>query len=53
MTDADVPARGTRLRALGSEHARFQATVIRLRRDLAALRRDRDRLYAGATSRSA
>lgn len=48
MTDGDVPLRGSRLRALAGEHARFEAKVHRLRRDLAALRRDRDRLYATA-----
>ncbi len=52
MTDADVPARGRKLRALATEHARFQSSVLALRSDLAALRRDRDRLYASSPSPS-
>ncbi len=52
ITEPDVPARGRKLRVLATEHARFQRTVMELRSDLAALRRDRDRLYAGSPSRS-
>ena len=53
MTDPDVPARARSLRELASEHARFQCTVMRLRTDLAALRRDRDRLHFAGLARSA
>lgn len=45
--------RGRELRTLANEHAAFQQDVVALRRELAQLRKDRDRLHAGshATSR--
>jgi hypothetical protein len=46
ISDADSPVRGRELRSLAGEHARFQNDVMSLRRELAALRHDRDRLAA-------
>lgn len=48
LTNADVPVRGRELRMLASDHDRVQHDLIALRRELAALRRDRDRLSAGS-----
>lgn len=44
ISDVESPARGRELRALAGEHARFQNDVMSLRRELAELRLDRDRL---------
>lgn len=43
---ADAPVRGRELRSLAGEHARFQNDVMALRRELAELRHERDRLAA-------
>ena len=40
------PVRGGDLRTLAGDHTRFQHDLIELRRELAALRRERDRLRA-------
>ena len=48
ISNSESPVRGRELRALAYEHARFQGDVIALRRELAELRHDRDRLRAGA-----
>ncbi len=48
IDDVSLPVRGRELRALAAEHAKFQRSVIELRRELAALRREYDRLRAGA-----
>lgn len=48
LTNPDVPVRGRELRVLASDHDRFQRDLIALRRELAALRRDRDRVSAGS-----
>lgn len=50
ISNPESPVRGRELRALTYEHARFQSDVIALRRELAELRNDRDRLRAGASS---
>ncbi len=50
---ADQPFRARRLRLLAYEHAQFQRELVALRRELAELARDRDRLRVGAASRSA
>lgn len=47
LIHSESPVRGRELRALAYEHARFQGDVIALRRELAELRHDRDRLQAG------
>ena len=52
ISDAESPMRGRELRALANEHASFQSDVVALRRELAALRQDRDRLRAGSHARS-
>ena len=46
--DGDSLVRGRELRTLAIEHARFQNEVMALRRELAELRYDRDRLHAGS-----
>jgi hypothetical protein len=46
--DGDSLVRGRELRTLATEHARFQNEVMALRRELAELRHDRDRLHAGS-----
>lgn len=51
VSDATSPVRGRELRALASEHAYVQRDVVALRRELAELRHERDRLRAGAGSR--
>ena len=50
ISNSESPVRGRELRALATEHARFQNDVIALRRELAELRNDRDRLQARAGS---
>lgn len=50
LINSESPVRGRELRALAYEHGRFQSDVIALRRELAELRNDRDRLQAGAGS---
>jgi len=52
ISDAGSPVRGRELRSLAGEHARFQNDVMALRRELADLRNDRDRL-AGLHAASA
>ena len=52
ISNSDSPVRGRELRALATEHARFQNDVIALRRELAELRNDRDRLKARVRSRA-
>ena len=44
ISDPDVPVRGRELRKLAGEHAACQRDLIDLRRELAALRDERDRL---------
>ena len=44
ISERGQPFRGQRLRWLAYEHARFQRELIGLRRELAELRRDRERL---------
>jgi hypothetical protein len=46
ISDIEAPVRGRQLRTLAGEHARFQQDVMALRRALADLRHDRDRLAA-------
>ncbi len=46
IDDTALPVRGRELRALAAEHAEVQRSVISLRRELAALRREHDRLRA-------
>ncbi|MBW3608896.1 MAG: hypothetical protein KY463_11160 [Actinobacteria bacterium] len=46
-------ARRLRLRLLATEHAQFQRELVALRRGLAELRHDRDRLCVGSDRRSA
>lgn len=53
ISNPQAPVRGRELRALAYEHARFQNDVIALRRELAELRHDRDRLSAGSHAASA
>jgi hypothetical protein len=48
ILDIASPVRGRRLRVLAAEHGEFQRSVIALRRELAALRREHDRLRANA-----
>lgn len=47
------PFRARRLRALAYEHGQFQRELVALRRELAELRRDRDRLGARSGGSSA
>jgi len=53
ISDTDVPVRGRELRVLASEHSGFQRDLIALRRELAELCHDRDRLRAGSHATSA
>ena len=53
IADTDSIVRGRELRTLAGEHARFQRDVIALRRELAELRHDRDRLWSGTRAASA
>ena len=53
INDTDSIVRGRELRQLASEHARFQREVVALRRELAELRHDRDRVRALARAASA
>ena len=53
ISDSGSPVRGRELRKLASEHARFQREIVALRRELAELRHDRDRLRAGPRAASA
>jgi uncharacterized protein YceH (UPF0502 family) len=46
--DGDSLVRSRELRTLATEHARFQNEVMALRRELAELRHERDRLHAGS-----
>jgi hypothetical protein len=46
INDINSPVRGRDLRSLAGEHARFQRDVMALRRELADLRHERDRLAA-------
>ena len=52
INDSESPVRGRELRSLAAEHGRFQREVVALRRELAELRHDRDRLRAGSHARS-
>ena len=52
ISDVTVPVRGTQVRELTSEHASFERDLIALRRALAELRRERDRLCAGSLAAS-
>ena len=52
ITNASIPVRGRELRALATEHQCFQRDLIALRRELAALRRDRDGRRAHSSVRS-
>lgn len=51
LSDTDAPLRERQIRALTSEHAGFERELVALRRQLAELRRDRDRLNAGRPAR--
>lgn len=53
ITHPDLPVRGPELRRLVAEHDRFGRELIALRRQLAGLRQDRDRLAAALRSASA
>ena len=53
LSDADVPFRARHLRLLAAEHADFQRDLVALRRELAELRSDRERLCVGPRLRSA
>ena len=53
ISDVDEPFRARRLRLLAAEHAEFQRDLIALRRELAELRRDRERLCVAPRLRSA
>lgn len=46
ISDTDSPVRGRELRMLAADHARCQHEVITLRRELAELRHDRERVPA-------
>ena len=48
ISDTESVVRGRELRKLSSEHARFQREIVMLRRELAELRHDRDRMRSGA-----
>jgi hypothetical protein len=50
ISDTNTPVRGRALRTIATEHARFERDLIGLRRALAELRRDRDRLCARSHS---
>lgn len=50
ISDSESVVRGRELRQLAAEHARFQREVVALRRELAELRHDRDRMQALARS---
>lgn len=52
IDNAESPTRGGELRTLANEHAAFQRDVVALRRELAELRKDRDRLHAGSNATS-
>lgn len=53
IDDASSPVRGGALRTVASEHARFERDLIGLRRELARLRGERDRVHARTFARSA
>lgn len=53
INDPDSPARGKEIRALANEHAAVQRDIFSLRRELAELRQDRDRLRTGSAARPA
>lgn len=53
ISDVESPVRGKEIRALANEHAAVQRDVIALRRELAELRQDRDRLRDCSHARSA
>jgi len=53
ISDTSTPVRGRALRTIATEHAQFERDLIGLRRELAELRRDRDRLCTGSHLRSA
>ena len=53
ISDTTTPVRGRALRTIATEHARFERDLIALRRELAELRRQRDRLYARSHASSA
>lgn len=50
ISDSGSVVRGRELRQLAAEHARFQREIVALRRELAELRHDRDRMQALARS---
>jgi hypothetical protein len=52
LTDTDVPVRARDLRELTTQHTRLQRELVALRRELAALWHDRDRLRTGARAAS-
>jgi len=52
INDAQSPVRGRDVRSLAAEHGRLQREVVALRRELAELRHERDRLRAGSHARS-
>ena len=53
INDMSSPARGATVRAIATEHALLEHDIIELRRRLAELRRQRDRLHAASHAASA
>lgn len=53
IDDPSLPVRGSELRALTAERADYQRSVTALRRELAALRNERDRVRSVSHTRSA
>jgi hypothetical protein len=53
ISDPEVPVRGRHLRAVATDHAGFQRELIELRRRLAELGGERERLRDGSKSPSA
>lgn len=53
VSDPSVPVRGATLRTIAREHATLEAEIVALRRALAELRRERDRLLAASPAPSA
>jgi hypothetical protein len=52
ISDPEAPVRGRHLRAVATDHTGFQRDLIELRRSLAVLSHERDRLRAGVRTPS-